>query len=68
MAKKNAYEASVDQYYANAGKPGGMSLKGGKSSKINLPVVGSVSYLAAAAGAAAIYYMWIYEEPKSWFG
>ena len=31
MAKKNAYEASVDQYYANAGKPGGMSLKGGKS-------------------------------------
>ena len=41
---------------------------GSKSSIINFPVVGSVSYLAAAAGAAAIYYMWIYEEPKGWFG
>jgi len=29
-----------------------------KSSKIKLPVVGSVSYLAAALGAAAIYYLW----------
>ena len=65
MAKKGSlqqdakYQGAVDQYYTNAGKPGGMSLKGGKSSKINLPVVGSVSYLAAAVGAAAIYYMWI---------
>ena len=27
-----------------------------------------VSYLAAAAGAAAIYYMWSNQEPKGWFG
>ena len=26
--------------------------------EIKLPVVGSVSYLAAAVGAAAIYYLW----------
>lgn len=32
---------------------------GSKSSKIKLPLVGSVSYLAAAAGVAVIYYMWI---------
>jgi len=31
---------------------------GSRSSKIKLPLVGSVSYLAAAVGAAAIYYMW----------
>ena len=31
---------------------------GSKSSKIKLPLVGSVSYLAAAAGVAVIYYMW----------
>jgi hypothetical protein len=31
---------------------------GSKSSKIKLPLVGSVSYLAAAAGVAVIYYLW----------
>ena len=34
-----------------------------KSSKIKLPVVGSVSYLAAALGAAAIYYLWSGSSP-----
>ena len=48
-------------------RSGSRSGSGSRSSNINLPVVGSVSYLAAAAGAAAIYYMWIYEEPKGWF-
>ena len=41
---------------------------GSKSSIINFPVVGSVSYLAAAAGAAAIYYMWSNQQLKGWFG
>ena len=41
---------------------------GSRSSKIKLPLVGSVSYLAAAVGAAAIYYMWSNQEPKGWFG
>ena len=31
---------------------------GSKSSNIKLPLVGSVSYLAAAAGVAVIYYLW----------
>lgn len=38
---------------------------GSKSSKIKLPLVGSVSYLAAAAGVAVIYYLW--QQPK-WSG
>jgi len=41
---------------------------GSKSSKINLPLVGSVSYLVAAAGAAAIYYMWSNQPSKGWYG
>ena len=45
------------------------SRSGLKSSKIKLPLVGSVSYLAAAVGAAAIYYLWSgTQEPKGWFG
>jgi len=31
---------------------------GSKASNIKLPLVGSVSYLAAAAGVAVIYYLW----------
>ena len=34
-----------------------------------LPVEGNVSYLVAAAGAAAIYYLWSANQTKSgWFG
>jgi len=39
-----------------------------KSSKIKLPVVGSVSYLAAALGAAAIYYLWSGSGGRAIFG
>jgi len=45
------------------------SRSGSGSSNINLPVVGSVSYLAAAVGAAAIYYLWSVNQTKpGWFG
>ena len=39
------------------------------ASIIELPVVGNVSYLVAAAGAAAIYYLWSANQTKpGWFG
>ena len=41
---------------------------GSKSSKIKLPLVGSVSYLAAAAGVAVIYYLWSGSSGRAIFG
>jgi len=50
-------------------RSGSRSGSGSRLSNIELPVEGNVSYLVAAAGAAAIYYLWSANQTKSgWFG
>ena len=63
MAKKDAkYQASVDQYYANAGKPGGMSLFGGKSTGFSTKGWGPGTYI----GVGAFFYYFTGHDGLGW--